>query len=186
MAAAVVVGTYLITLLRHADRVSVACQAQLANVIAPIRTEPGGPAWRQTIFHPFAHAARWARGDVLRLAVDSPTFAAEPYGDVPVLDTVATHDGDTGEVTVLAVNRGLTEPLTLTGSLHGLGDLRLVEHLTLAADGDARRTNTREHPDAVVPRTVPGSRVADGALHAELPPLSWNVLRLAPAGSAGT
>ena len=35
---AVVVGDLLITLLRHADRVGVACQAQLANVIAPIRT----------------------------------------------------------------------------------------------------------------------------------------------------
>jgi alpha-L-arabinofuranosidase len=183
VAAAVVVGTYLITLLKHADRVSVACQAQLANVIAPIRTEPGGPAWRQTIFHPFAHAARFARGEVLRLAVSSPTYVAEPHGDVPVLDTVATHDGETGEVTVLAVNRSLTEPLELTGSLHGLGDLGLVEHLTLAADGDPRRTNTRDRPDAVVPRRADGSRVVAGALHATLPPLSWNVLRLAPARS---
>lgn len=185
VAAAVVVGTYLITLLRHADRVSVACQAQLANVIAPIRTEPGGSAWRQTIFHPFAHAARFARGEVLRLAVASPTYAAEPYGDVPVLDTVATHDPETGEVTVLAVNRGLTEPLELTGALHGLGPLELVEHLTLAADGDPRRTNTEEHPEAVLPRRVDGSRVVDGELRATLPPLSWNVLRLGPAGRAG-
>ncbi|WP_225755529.1 alpha-N-arabinofuranosidase [Actinotalea sp. Marseille-Q4924] len=180
VAAAVVVGTYLMTLLRHADRVSVACQAQLANVIAPIRTEPGGPAWRQTIFHPFAHAARFARGDVLRLAVSSPTYAAEPYGDVPVLDTVATRDGETGEVTVFAVNRDLTEPLSLTGALHGLGRLDLVEHVTLAADGDARRVNTREQPDAVRPRRADGARVVDGVLHATLPPLSWNVLRLAP------
>src|SRR5262249_47321512 len=51
---AVVVGSLLIALLRHCDRVSVACQAQLVNVIAPIVAEPGGPAWRQTIFHPFA------------------------------------------------------------------------------------------------------------------------------------
>ena len=51
---AVVVGNLLISLLRHADRVAVACLAQLVNVIAPIMTEPGGPAWRQTTFHPFA------------------------------------------------------------------------------------------------------------------------------------
>ena len=50
-------GSLLITLMQHADRVSMACQAQLVNVIAPITTRPGGPAWRQTIFHPFALTA---------------------------------------------------------------------------------------------------------------------------------
>ncbi len=39
---AVVVGGLLVSLLRHCDRVRIACQAQLVNVIAPIRTEPGG------------------------------------------------------------------------------------------------------------------------------------------------
>ena len=48
-------------LLKHADRVKAACLAQLVNVIAPIMTEPGGPAWRQTIFFPFAITARLAQ-----------------------------------------------------------------------------------------------------------------------------
>ena len=43
VADAVVVGSLLISLLRHSDRVTAACQAQLVNVIAPILTEPGGP-----------------------------------------------------------------------------------------------------------------------------------------------
>ena len=47
-------GGCCISLLNHADRVTAACLAQLVNVIAPIMTETGGPAWRQTIFHPFA------------------------------------------------------------------------------------------------------------------------------------
>lgn len=47
---AVVVGTFLNSLLRHGDRVKIANQAQLVNVIAPIRSEEGGPAWRQSIF----------------------------------------------------------------------------------------------------------------------------------------
>ena len=51
---ALVVGGFLISLLNHADRVRSACLAQLVNVIAPIMTETGGPAWRQTIFYPFA------------------------------------------------------------------------------------------------------------------------------------
>src|ERR687898_151128 len=49
---ALAVGCMLITLLKHADRIKIACLAQLVNVIAPIMTENGGPAWRQTIFWP--------------------------------------------------------------------------------------------------------------------------------------
>ena len=59
---AVVVGTLLNSLLRHGDRVSIANQAQLVNVIAPIRSEENGPAWRQTIFWPFARMAALAPG----------------------------------------------------------------------------------------------------------------------------
>ena len=47
---AILVGGMLITFLRHADRVKMACLAQLVNVIAPIMTENGGRSWKQTIF----------------------------------------------------------------------------------------------------------------------------------------
>ena len=47
---AILVGDMLITFLRHADRVKMACLAQLVNVIAPIMTENGGRSWKQTIF----------------------------------------------------------------------------------------------------------------------------------------
>ena len=69
---ALLVGSMLISLLRHADRVKIACLAQLVNVIAPIMTETGGPAWRQTIFYPFLHASRFGQGEVLDLQVRSP------------------------------------------------------------------------------------------------------------------
>ena len=59
---AVVVGDLLVSLINHADRVGVACLAQLVNVIAPIMTEPGGPAWRQSIFYPIAETISRARG----------------------------------------------------------------------------------------------------------------------------
>src|SRR5699024_12058655 len=49
---ALLVGSMLNTLLKHSDRVKMACMAQLVNVIAPIMTETGGGAWKQTIFYP--------------------------------------------------------------------------------------------------------------------------------------
>ena len=79
----------LITLLRHCDRVTSACLAQLVNTISVIRTEPAGPAWRQATFYPFALTARHARGEVLRVEPTAPTYFTSLYGDVPVLDAGA-------------------------------------------------------------------------------------------------
>lgn len=180
VAAAVVVGTLLISLLRHADRVRIACQAQLANVIGAIRSEPGGPAWPQTTFFPFAHVAQYARGIALNLIVTSPNYVAEPYGDVPLLDTMATWDPENGALTFFMVNRSVDTMLPVTVNLEGFGPLVAVEHIVLAADGDARRTNTEEHPSLVRPRTVAASRMVDGVLETSLDPLSWNVIRLSP------
>ncbi len=177
---AVVVGSYLISLLNHADRVAIACQAQLVNVIAPILTEPGGRAWRQTIFHPFAQAARLAKGQVLHRLIDSPTYVTAKYGEVPLLHATATYDGETGEVCLFAVNRSTTETLPLTADLRGFGALQVVEHSVLA-DDDLQARNTAEQPDRVVPRRGQDARLAEGRLGVGLPPASWNVLRLGPA-----
>ncbi|CAM5650147.1 alpha-N-arabinofuranosidase [Streptomyces hirsutus] len=174
---AVVFGSLLIALLRHADRVKVACLAQLVNVIAPILTEPGGPAWRQTTFFPFAQASRHGRGEVLDVRVDSPTYETARYGTTDLLHATAVR-ADDGTVTVFAVNRGRTEPLPLEIALGGLGLTSVVEHTALAdADPDAR--NTLAEPERVTPHTVGGTTLTDGALEAVLEPLSWNVIRLA-------
>lgn len=184
IAAALVVGTLLISLLRHADRVRIACQAQLVNVIGAVRTEPGGSAWRQTIFHPLAHTARHARGIVLQLAVDCPTYPVQAHDRVPMLDSVATWDPEDGALTFFMVNRDLENYLPVTAGLVGLGELEVLEHLVLAADGDVRRCNTEEAPTTVGPRRSPASRVVGDALETTLDPLSWNVIRLVPASSA--
>ncbi|WP_159663704.1 arabinosylfuranosidase ArfA [Streptomyces mexicanus] len=174
---AVVFGSLLIALLRHADRVTVACLAQLVNVIAPIMTEPGGPAWRQTTFFPFAQAARYGRGQVLDVRVDSPTYETKKYGQADLLHATAVR-GEDGTVTVFAVNRSRTEPLPLEVTLAGPDLTRVVEHSALAdADPDAR--NTLADPERVAPHAVTGTTLTGGTLTATLEPLSWNVIRLA-------
>ncbi|MFC4857074.1 alpha-N-arabinofuranosidase [Actinophytocola glycyrrhizae] len=170
---AVVVGNLLISLLRHSDRVVAACQAQLVNVIAPIRTEPGGPAWRQTTFHPFALTSRLAGGQVLRTEITSPVHTTARYGEVPVVDAVATHDPATGETVVFVVNRHRSEPVELTMATAGA----VAESWTLH-DADPSATNTAADPNRVVPRHLP-AELSDGVLHVVLPPVSWNALRLA-------
>ncbi|UXY27362.1 arabinosylfuranosidase ArfA [Streptomyces sp. HUAS TT20] len=173
---AVVFGSLLIALLRHADRVAVACLAQLVNVIAPILTEPGGPAWRQTTFFPFAQASGHGRGTVLDVRVDSPAYETKRYGEADLLHATAVRAAD-GTVTVFAVNRGRTEPLPLEIALNGLGLTSVVEHSALAdADPDAR--NTLADPERVAPHPAEGTTLQDGRLTAVLEPLSWNMIRL--------
>jgi len=175
---ALVVGCVLITLLRHADRVRIACLAQLVNVIAPIRTENGGTSWRQASYFPFQHVARHGRRTVLRVEPEVESYATETEDAVPLLEATAVHDGDE-TLTVFAVNRAV-EPLTLAAAVRGLGTPEVAEHVVLA-DDDPEAANTADHPDRIAPRTVGGARVTDGVLHATLPPRSWNVLRVSRA-----
>ena len=176
VADAVVVGSLLISLLSHADRVGIACQAQLANVIAPIRTEPGGSAWRQATFYPFAQAARLACGSVLRVEPASPLLPTARYGPVPAVHVAATHDPESGRTALFAVNRDRTEPVRLTVDARALRPSRITEHQTLH-DADLGAMNTHARPDRVVPRPGEQASVDSGTLTLGLPPASWNVLQ---------
>jgi alpha-N-arabinofuranosidase len=167
----------LISLLKHADRVKAACLAQLVNVIAPIMTEPGGPAWRQTIFYPFAITARLARGTVLRLAIESPSYNTAAYGPVPLVDAVATLDDDAGGVAVFMVNRSLDTATAVSIDISSLGLDHLGESITLA-DDDRNATNTLERPDRIVPAPNRSARIENGVLTVELPAVSWTALEL--------
>jgi alpha-L-arabinofuranosidase len=173
---AVVVGSLLITLLRNSDRVAAACQAQLVNALGIIRTEPGGRAWRQASFHPFAHASRHARGRVLQVDPVSPTYDTARYGETPLVHAVATHDPETDEVAVFAVNRDQREGVVLSIGTRALAEGWLLEHLVL--DGDPRASNTLSQPDRVTPRRSSEANEGAGGLEVVLPPLSWNVVRL--------
>ncbi len=178
---AVVVGSLLICLLKHADRVKAACLAQLVNVIAPIMTEPGGPAWRQTIFFPFAITARLAQGVVLRLAVESPSYETSEYGSVPLVDAVATIDSHSGGVGVFLVNRSQDAATTVSLDIGSLGPIRLTESTTLA-DDDPTAMNTLQHQERVAPASNRSVRIEDGLLTVDLPAISWTALQLIRSG----
>ncbi|MCW2166123.1 alpha-N-arabinofuranosidase [Microbacterium hydrothermale] len=173
---AVVFGSLLISLLKHADRVASASLAQLVNVIAPIMTEPGGPSWRQTTFFPFAITSRLAQGDAVRLQVESPLIETEKFGAVPAVDAVATHDAETGASAIFLVHRGRGDAVELQIDVAGLGDVEIVEAHVLH-DDDPYARNTLEDPERVQPRTLE-TRLADGILHVTLPPIAWAALSL--------
>jgi alpha-N-arabinofuranosidase len=174
---AVVFGNLLISLLRHADRVTAASVAQLVNVIAPIMTEPGGAAWRQTTFFPFAVTSRLARGVTLELRLDCPTYESDRYGVVPVVDAVATHDDSTGETAVFLVNRSMDEPVELLIDTSNLGDVSVTSAEGIY-DDDIHAANTLSDPERIGLKQNGTARLADGELHITLPPVSWTAVTL--------
>lgn len=177
VADAVVVGGLLISLLKHADRVRAASLAQLVNVIAPIMTEPGGPAWKQTTFFPFAVTSRLGRGEALRVNVTCDAVSTAKFGEVPSIDAVATRDADAGTGAVFLVNRSVSEAVTVTLDVSSLGASAITEALTLA-DEDVYAKNTLDQPERVNLTANASAVLADGTLTVTLPPVSWTAVAL--------
>ncbi|WP_276354449.1 alpha-N-arabinofuranosidase [Cohnella caldifontis] len=174
---ALVVGCMLISLLKHSDRVRIACLAQLVNVIAPIMTENGGAAWAQTIYYPYMHASLYGRGRALVPLVQSPKYDTKEITDVPYLESVAVHNEESGEITIFAVNRSLDEELRFEADLRSFGACSLIEHLVLD-HADLKAVNTAADPARVSPRAGGSAKVDGSRVGASLAKASWNVIRL--------
>ncbi|MGB3731933.1 alpha-N-arabinofuranosidase [Microbacterium sp.] len=175
VADAVVLGNLLITLLKNHDRVASASLAQLVNVIAPIMTEPGGDAWRQTTFFPFSVTSRLAKGEIIKPRIEVGTYSTAEYGDAPLVDSVVTTDG--AGSAVFLVNRSRTESITVTIGTTELGATRIDEAVTLW-DDDVYAKNTLADQNRVGLKTLEGVELADGVLTVTLPPVSWSAVAL--------
>jgi alpha-N-arabinofuranosidase len=180
---ALVVGGMLLALLRQSGRVRYACLAQLVNVIAPIMTAPGGAAWRQTIFHPFAQASRHGRGDLLFTHLSGGSHTDTPtHGASPDVEAVATRDGD--QIAVFILHRGQTSPAAFTLVIEGAAHWRVVEHQILTAPGP-HASNGPGPAETIAPLSLPTAAFdADNTLALTLAPLSWHLLRIAPENAA--
>jgi alpha-N-arabinofuranosidase len=178
LADAVVVGSLLITILKRAARIHSASLAQLVNAIAPIRTEAGGPAWRQSTFHPFAITSRLAQGEVLPTRVDCGAYPNPTYGEVPLVDAVATHDQVARQGALFLVNRDLGQAAEAAVDVSWLGAPAVLEAFTLAGD-DPFAVNSAAQPDRVRPAANTTVRLENSrTLRLTLPPMSWTAVAL--------
>ena len=182
MADAAVFGTMIISLLKHSDRVKIACLAQLVNVFGPIMTErdPRIPAWKQTIYYPFLHASLYGRGRVVPIIANVPKSDTRQFTDVPQLEAVGVLKEDTGELTIFAVNRSVADALALQIDLRGFEAFTVREHIQLSSP-DVNRGNSAALPEAVVPVRHVLESPGSGMMQVELEPVSWNVLRFMKA-----
>jgi hypothetical protein len=182
---ALLVGGFVNTLLRNAERVRVACLAQLVNVIAPLVTNDTG-VLRQSTWFPYAWALRYARGRVLDLRVESdmyPITAAGLQADfarndqVPFVDVVATLDSQNGQACVLMLNRDLDGERELALEWRDITPSRVLACETLTGP-DLKAFNTFEQPRRVAPQRL-DSPAAGARMTFKLPARSYTVAQLA-------
>lgn len=173
---ALLVGSMMITLLRHCDRIKIACLAQLVNVIAPIFTEDGGRVFKQTIFYPFEHMSNFGRGYALNPIIDCPKYDCKEFTDVPYLEAIVTMSEDENEVTVFCVNKSQDESVVLDVNLMDLIGYKPVEFISM--DGHSKYDANGFDGEVVSPHKNPLPTLENSTLTAELKPFSWNVIRL--------
>ncbi|MBM7836838.1 alpha-N-arabinofuranosidase [Alkalihalobacillus xiaoxiensis] len=177
---ALLVGSILMSFLKRADRVKMACLAQLVNVIAPIMTENGGPAWRQTIFYPYMHVSVFGRGVSLQPVVQTPRYDTKAYTDVPQLDTAVVYNEENEQLTIFGLNRHLEDSLEVSVDVRGFESYQIKEHIVLE-NNDLKAINTKGN-EQVKPHTNGNAKVDQGKVTAHFSAASWHVIRLEKRG----
>jgi len=172
---ALVVGGMVNTLMRHADRVKIACLAQLVNVIAPIMTNSSG-LYRQTIYYPYSWGLHYGRGAVLDILLEGQsTYDVARMGPVPHLDIVATFDSSNGATSLFILNRDLNRARQFEIQWQGSGPGALENAWVLTGD-DLKAVNGFEAPERVKPRAADKPSTGGGPTRVEVPAKSYTVL----------
>jgi alpha-N-arabinofuranosidase len=172
---ALLVGGILNTLLRNADRVKLACLAQLVNVIAPIMTNGDG-LFRQTIYYPYSWGLKFARGTVLNILTESQAYEVPGIGQVPYLDVAGTLSKETGEVTLFLLNRDLSKAREIDLVWQDTPPARVTTATVLTAS-DLKAFNSFGSPRRVIPQDFAKPVTSGGHTRFEVPARSYTVIQ---------
>jgi len=171
---ALLVGGIVNTLLRNADRVKIACLAQLVNVIAPIMTNEDG-LFRQTIYYPYSWGLQFGKGSVLNLLVESSTYDVSGLDQVPHLDAAGCHDAN-GKVALFILNRHLSKPNEVEVVWEDAAPARVVSASILTGD-NLKASNSFAAPQMVAPQTFPSPTTSGTKTRFEVPPRSYTAIQ---------
>jgi alpha-N-arabinofuranosidase len=172
---ALLVGGIVNTLLRNANRVKLACLAQLVNVIAPIMTNSNS-LFRQTIYYPYSWGLQMARGEVLNVLADSPTYEVSGIGQVPYLDVTATFSAENGNVALFILNRDLSNSHEVDVVWEDAPHTRVLKSTVLTGSA-LKAVNSFDSPTRVVPRDLNKPTTSGGHTRFEVPPRSYSVIQ---------
>lgn len=170
---ALLFGSLGLSILRHADRVKIACQSLLVNTIPLILTDAEGQAWCNPTYHIIAHLSNYAKGKVLRQTVEGPTYDCEKIKNVPFVDSVIVENED--ELVLFLVNR---RDQAQTVSLdHDFDLAEQGEHIVLKSE-QLLDKNLRETPNKISPETTSIAFAEKQRLVVSVEKYSWNVIKI--------
>jgi alpha-N-arabinofuranosidase len=172
---ALLIGGLLNTLIRNADRVKIACLAQLVNVIAPLMTNANS-VLRQTIFYPYSWALQFAHGASLNLFTESSTYEVTGLGQVPHLDVAGSLDAVNGKISLFVLNRDLAKQREVEVVWEDSAPSRTVDAWTLTGS-DLKAVNTFDTPRRVTQQQFTQPSIASGKSKFEVPAGSYTVIQ---------
>jgi len=172
---ALLVGGLVNTLMRNADRVKLACLAQLVNVIAPITTNKDG-LFRHTIYYPYSWALQYARGAALSLLVESPTYDVQGLDQVPYLDVAGAVDREAGKVSLFILNRDLAKPHQVELMWEDKSPSSVASSWLIAGD-DLKASNSFAAPQRVAPQAFAKPASSGSRTTFEVPARSYTVIQ---------
>ena len=167
-------ASMLLSIIRHADRVKIACQSLLVNTIPLILTEENGKAWANPTYYPMLHASLFGRGTLMHSNMSCEKYDNSLFNDIPIIDHVVIENND--DITIFAINRTENNVL-LKSNLQGYRPEQVIEHIGLSSP-NLEDINTSNHSNLVSPKQISNTIIEDGLVKSELPAYSWNVIRV--------
>ncbi len=164
---ALVVASFLMSFIRHADIVKIANLAQLVNVIAPLLTSRDD-ILKQSTFYAFKMLSSREGGVSLRTKVASPQYNTELYGSVNYLDQAVTLDENT--LNLFLINRALDKPLEVKVTT----DLLIEQAINceILHHENPKAKNTFENREVVVNKGFDDITLRGKSAIFSIPPLS--------------
>ena len=167
-------GSLGLSILRHADRVKIACQSLLVNTIPLILTDVNGDSWCNPTYYVMQHLSCFAKGKVLQQIVTGPTYGTEKITNVQVIDSCIVENDN--EVVLFFVNRSNNQQI-----VYFQGDIPFLdkyEHIELSSS-NLQDKNTKKSPYKIRPKqNIDTVKIENMSIEIELTPYSWNVVRL--------
>lgn len=177
-------ASVIMEMLRHADRVKIACSTSGLAVAAATNREN---TWKGAAYYPWADLKKYGKGVSLTTKVecekyDLPSYAIDnvhkyhEQDQVDYIDSAAAYDEENGELTVFIINRDWEETADFTLDVTGLEGYEFAGHYEMYSE-DKEARNSYENPNALLPVKNESTKACGTKVEASLHQLSWNVFR---------
>src|SRR5208337_5461814 len=132
--------------------------------------------FRQTIYYPYSWGLQMARGAVLNILSEAPTYEVPGIGTVPYLDVTATFSKENGNVSLFILNRDLAKAREIEVLWQDAQPGRVLTAAVLTGS-DLKAFNGFDAPRRVVPQDLGKPVSSGGHTKFEVPPRSYTAIQ---------